>query len=128
MDDELIRRARRALLLSWSATSSSIFDSEMHPSYGQCAQTAIVIQEKFGGDILRTHGWPPNGRHFYNRIDGERIDFTVEQFCSNPRYAFDVCYEDVLSNAAEAQSEASPAQVSSLRLAFAQAFNQMESE
>ena len=36
--------------------------------------TSILIYNIFGGEILKKHH--KNGWHFYNRIDGERIDFT----------------------------------------------------
>jgi hypothetical protein len=35
---------------------------------------SLLIHDLFGGEILKTHinkSW-----HFYNRIDGERVDFT----------------------------------------------------
>ena len=36
--------------------------------------TSILVHNIFGGEILKKHH--KNGWHFYNRIDGERIDFT----------------------------------------------------
>lgn len=36
--------------------------------------TSILIYNIFGGEILKKQH--KNGWHFYNRIDGERIDFT----------------------------------------------------
>jgi hypothetical protein len=38
---------------------------------------SLLIHDIFGGEILKTHlrkNW-----HFYNRIDGERIDFTKKR-------------------------------------------------
>ena len=38
---------------------------------------SLLIHDVFGGEILKTHEdkmW-----HFYNRIDGERLDFTVSK-------------------------------------------------
>jgi hypothetical protein len=43
-------------------------------SSGQDSLISLLIHDVFGGEILKTHknkNW-----HFYNRIDGERIDFT----------------------------------------------------
>ena len=40
----------------------------------QSSVTSMLIFDIFGGEILKTHkrkGW-----HFYNRINGERLDFT----------------------------------------------------
>jgi hypothetical protein len=41
---------------------------------GQDTVISLLIHDIFGGEILKTHikkGW-----HFYNRIDGERVDFS----------------------------------------------------
>jgi hypothetical protein len=41
---------------------------------GQDGLISLLIHDVFGGDILKTHSnkyW-----HFYNRIEGERVDFT----------------------------------------------------
>jgi hypothetical protein len=35
---------------------------------------SLLIHDIFGGEILKTH--KKNGWHFYNRIDGERVDFS----------------------------------------------------
>jgi hypothetical protein len=54
---------------SWSLESSSKW-SENTPAKGQCGVTALVVNDIFGGEILKTKlsdGW-----HFYNRINGER--------------------------------------------------------
>lgn len=122
MDDALLSKVRHALERSWSAKTSVCFSPDAAPSYGQCAPTAIVIWETFGGEILKTSGWPPNGRHFYNRIDGTRYDFTANQF-SMPDYSHDVKYDDILSSMDEAASETMFGQVEELRRAFREAFN-----
>ena len=41
---------------------------------GQDSEISLLIYNIFGGEILKTH--KKNGWHFYNRIDGKRIDFT----------------------------------------------------
>lgn len=53
MDEQLILKIKDALRKSWSRDTCIIFE-EKYPYYGQCAQTAIVIYEKFGGEILKT--------------------------------------------------------------------------
>lgn len=122
MDDALYRKVRAALERSWSAETSVCFSRDAYPSYGQCGQTAIVIQETFGGEILRTTGWHGKGNHFYNRIAGERIDFTADQF-SMPGYSYALTYEDLPASAAEAEADTLPGQVGALRLAFRKAFD-----
>lgn len=49
------------------------------PSYGQCAITAMLVYDMFGGSIhrIRVDG---GGTHYFNKIDGHYIDLTVEQF------------------------------------------------
>lgn len=126
MDDALLSKIRRALVRSWSEKTSVCFSLDAVPSYGQCAPTAIVVWETFGGEILKTDGWPPRGRHFYNRIDGIRYDFTADQF-SMPDYSHDVKYKDILSDEVEAMSETMPGQVDELRRAFCKAFKEDKS-
>jgi hypothetical protein len=52
--------------------------SEDNPCVGQCLVTALVIQDKYGGDIYSCKV----GRHshFVNVIDDRIIDKTAEQF------------------------------------------------
>lgn len=52
---------------------------ESDPSYGQCAITAMLVYDMFGGSIhrIRVDG---GGTHYFNKIDGHYIDLTVEQF------------------------------------------------
>ena len=47
------------------------------PDPGQDSVISLLIHDVFGGEILKTHAkkkW-----HFYNRIDGERVDFTLKK-------------------------------------------------
>ena len=41
---------------------------------GQDPVISLMIHDIFGGEILKTH--KKKGWHFYNRIDGERVDFS----------------------------------------------------
>ena len=49
------------------------------PSYGQCAITAMLVYDMFGGTIhrIRVSG---GGTHYFNKINGQYLDLTVEQF------------------------------------------------
>lgn len=77
------RAVRQMLTLCWSRSSSSLW-SEDNPARGQCGVTALVVQDRFGGELLKT---PVDGRwHFYNRVGGVRYDFTAEQFRTLPEY------------------------------------------
>jgi hypothetical protein len=118
---------RRVLQQSWSERTSVCFNPSIAPlSYGQCAPTSIVVFERFGGEILKTGVQRCDGasiRHFYNRIAGQRHDFTFDQF-NIPDYWRKVIYEDIPSSVEEAISETLSGQLSSMRTAFAAAWQQ----
>ena len=59
------------------------------PSYGQCAITAMLVFDMFGGSIHRIHV-NGGGTHYFNKIDGHYIDLTREQF---DLYNIPVSYE-----------------------------------
>src|SRR5664279_829570 len=62
-----------ALKKSLSSDSERKSGSKIGTS-GQDGLISLLIHDVFGGDILKTHTkkyW-----HFYNRIEGERVDFT----------------------------------------------------
>lgn len=74
---EVLARAIRA---AWSAETSLAEDwSPMHPSVGQCAVTALVVQDFFGGDLLQSV--VQGVSHYWNRLpDGTELDLTRDQF------------------------------------------------
>jgi hypothetical protein len=45
---------------------------------GQCCVTALVVQDYFGGTIMR--GVVNGGSHYWNNIDGLDVDLTWRQF------------------------------------------------
>ena len=59
------------------------------PSYGQCAVTAILVHDMFGGTIhrIRVDG---GGTHYFNKLNGQYVDLTREQF---DLYTIPVNYE-----------------------------------
>jgi hypothetical protein len=118
----------RALERSWSAKTSVCYNPKIAPlSYGQCAPTAVVIAETFGGDILKTQVTKKDGtsvRHFYNRIEGQRYDFTRSQFDDLPDYwGGPIVYDDTLSSASEAMTEMFPGQLEEMKSAFKKALH-----
>ncbi len=72
-----------ALLRAWSIDTSSAWTPD-NPACGQCGVTSMVVQDLFGGEILKTG--TPGGMHFYNRVNGVRIDLTQAQFTQLPTY------------------------------------------
>jgi hypothetical protein len=81
-DRQMFLEAVRA---AWAASTSvdpAGWDSR-NPAWGQCAVTALVLQDEFGGELLR--GLVNGVSHYFNRLpDGTDIDLTREQFGSGP--------------------------------------------
>jgi len=98
-----------ALRKAWSSSTSSQWTAT-NPATGQCNVTALLIHELFGGDLLKTP--LPAGDHFYNRIGGQRYDFTASQF-DRP-----IAYADLPASRAEAEQGATSGQSAELRAAF----------
>ncbi len=93
-------RIREALDKAWSLETAVQWSVE-NPANGQCNVTAAVIHDVFGGDILRTRY--PQFWHYYNRIDGKRVDLTDSQFTRpGARFAAPERYDDELSDKAAA--------------------------
>ncbi len=80
----------------WSIHSSSKWTLD-NPANGQCGVTSLVVNDFFGGEILKTK--TPEGWHYYNRIGNKTFDFTQSQFFQSPIYL------DILSNREEAFSD-----------------------
>lgn len=75
------------LALAWSGDTSADKDnwSEDKLSYGQCAVTALIVQDMYGGELLRCMA--EGASHYYNRLpDGTLIDYTQDQFSTMPDY------------------------------------------
>jgi hypothetical protein len=58
--------------------------TEENPALGQCAVSALVVQDVLGGDLIQA---VVNGiSHYWNRLDsGEELDFTRDQFGATVR-------------------------------------------
>ena len=106
-------RVAAALRASWSSSTSGQW-LPGNPARGQCNVTALLVHELFGGEILKTA--LPEGDHFYNRIDGRRIDLTDGQF------ATPISYLDVVSDRREALAGTSASQYEALKAAYSRQF------
>jgi len=75
-----LQKLYAALILGWGNDTAFGEWSEIVPDLGQCAVTALIVQDYFGGDLLRCP-FPPDGSHYWNRLsDSREIDFTRGQF------------------------------------------------
>jgi hypothetical protein len=81
---------------------------------------SLLVHDIFGGEILKTHiksDW-----HFYNRIEGERIDFTRPEIKrSSETYDF----EDIPSDPDETCDYVDQADYSNFFMKFVRAFEDM---
>jgi hypothetical protein len=114
---------RQALLATWSERTQPAFCPET-PSYNQCAQTAIVVFERFGGEILKTKVTISDGgqiEHFYNRIGGQRYDFTWDQF-EITDFVKPINYQDIPSSPLEAKKTLQSGQLDAMRSGFNYAY------
>ena len=74
-----------ALERSWSAKTSYYSDwTPQNPAYGQCAVTALIVQDYFGGELV-FQATTPGEAHFWNQLkDGTKVDLTERQFVLAP--------------------------------------------
>jgi hypothetical protein len=78
----------KAVRVSWIRDTSYEPDrwSDNNPAWGQCAVTALVLQDYLGGELRRvTDG--AETTHFWVAVDGEDVDLTLEQFDLVPIWA-----------------------------------------
>jgi len=79
---------QKALKRSWEMDNNPGFTPDK-PTDDRGSVTSRLIYDIFGGEILKTH--KKNGWHFYNRIDGKRVDFTKSAMGKS----FDRSFEDI---------------------------------
>lgn len=87
-DVEIARRVDDLALRledSWTRETSAdpVHWSAENSAYGQCAVSALVVQDHFGGELLRAR--VDGISHYWNRLPtGLEVDLTRKQFGSNP--------------------------------------------
>jgi len=104
--EQQLAEIENCLIRCWSLKTSSKWTLE-NPYRGQCGVTALVINDLFGGRIVKTlinDQW-----HYYNWINGQRFDFTRNQFDFEPDY------RDLVSNRDEVFSDISEFQYKLLK-------------
>lgn len=92
MDRRSFADVERVIRSSWSEETCDPVDlaswSPEAPARGQCAVTALIVQEFLGGDLLlaevRNADGSRQGLHYWNRLpDGTELDLTREQFTAS---------------------------------------------
>jgi hypothetical protein len=81
-----IRGLGKMLQTAWSRETSADPEhwSPQNPAWGQCAVTALIIQDYMGGELLRCE--IRGTSHYWNRLpSGEEVDLTIDQFGTNAR-------------------------------------------
>jgi 8-oxo-dGTP pyrophosphatase MutT (NUDIX family) len=78
-----------AIRAAWCLWTSDPVDqpwwTDANPASGQCASTALVVQDRLGGELLIAEVHEADGTrqgvHYWNRLpDGRELDLTREQF------------------------------------------------
>ncbi len=64
---------------SWSRETARSGCAGTAPASGQCAVTALLVQDLFGGQICRMEV-PGHGSHYFSRISDRSVDLTADQF------------------------------------------------
>lgn len=85
------------------------------PDSAQDTLISLLIHDIFGGEILKTH--KKHNWHFYNRIDGERVDFTKNSTEVNS-------FEDIPSTPAETYDYIDTVDYSTFFLRFVRVFEE----
>lgn len=85
-------------LLDKGWTEETSFDvnwDESNPCVGQSPVTALLVQEIFGGEIIR-YSWKKKV-HYFNRINGENYDLTSQERYYHPFTNYEMCTEKGIS-------------------------------
>ncbi len=72
---------KTSFVAAWTPETSSDPSgwSPDNRAWGQCAVTALVVQDRFGGVLLRTVN--EGASHYWNRLpNGDEVDLTRDQF------------------------------------------------
>lgn len=84
LEQLILKKVEPRIRLAWSQDTASPncqkIWSRKNPALGQCAVTALLVQDLLGGELIRTEvsGY---GSHYYNRLpSGDTADLTAEQF------------------------------------------------
>jgi hypothetical protein len=89
------------------------------PSTGQDTLISLLMHDIFGAEILKTH--TKKDWHFYNRIDGEVVDFTIKKA---KKSVDDARFENIPSTPAETSDYVDQNDYSTFLMSFVRAFEE----
>jgi len=93
-----IKLLKEAIKASWCRETAYRTDqpywSEQNKSRGQCTVTVMVINDFFGGNMLRGYSKKYNLYHYWIIIEGKKYDLTFEQFIGDKD---DIVFDKVVS-------------------------------
>lgn len=79
-----INDLENALNATWSVETAYSGDrkywSSERNSIGQCTVTAMIVYDFFGGKIVRGYSEKYKLFHYWNEINGKKVDLTYNQF------------------------------------------------
>jgi hypothetical protein len=112
------RVVQQALNKTWALGGNPGNKSVTHTN-GLSSETSRLIYDIFGGEILKTH--KKKDWHFYNRINGKRIDFTRSEMVKsfeNKRF------EDLISTPDETNNYFTQEDYSTFYIRFIRTFEE----
>ncbi|HAB52722.1 MAG TPA: hypothetical protein DCQ26_01235 [Marinilabiliales bacterium] len=79
-----IEQLKEAFNTSWCRETAYRADreywSEQNKTRGQCTVTVMIVNDYLGGEMLRGYSKKYNLYHYWNIVNGMKIDLTFEQF------------------------------------------------
>lgn len=91
-----------------------------NPAEGKDGVVSLLIHDVFGGEILKTK--MKNKWHFYNRIDGKRLDFTCKE---QAKSSDDLLFEDIPSSPSETCNYVENEEYSTFLMRFIMVFEEV---
>lgn len=113
---------RKAILIALKRAWRFDKSPELNPDKTAVNKSSVISQlifDIFGGEILKTH--KKKGWHFYNRINGVRIDFTNS---GSDKIFQDYHFEDIPSNTEEIKNYFEQEQYSPIYMRFIREFEE----
>jgi len=109
---------QKALKQTWALDRNP--ESDLNTSEdGQSGVTSRLIYDIFGGEILKTR--EKKGWHFYNRINGERVDFTGSE---TNKFSLDYRFRDIPATPDETYNYFAQEDYSTFYMRFVRAFEE----